>query len=105
MAGRVPKLYVDVGSAVKASDVLAGLEQDALAAQVDQAKAGLAAGEAKLAGSEAGARPSRVVRQPKAAAKTTNNPASRMPSLRSPAACRERDTDRRHVGCQMKQPD
>lgn len=54
--GRVEQLLVDVGSRVKAGDVLAELEQDNPALQALQATASLAAAEAKLAQVMAGGR-------------------------------------------------
>ncbi|MDP2660190.1 MAG: biotin/lipoyl-binding protein, partial [Dehalococcoidia bacterium] len=42
VGGRVMKLMVDVGSAVKEGDVLLELDKDAVAAQVAQAESGLA---------------------------------------------------------------
>lgn len=60
VAGRVTKLAVDIGSAVKAGDALLELDRDALEQQVAQAEAGLAAAQAKLDGLEAGPRDEQV---------------------------------------------
>jgi HlyD family secretion protein len=60
VSGRVLKVNVDVGSLVKAGDVLVELDHDATAAQVAQAEAGLAAAQARLAGLEAGPRAEQV---------------------------------------------
>jgi len=56
VAGRVMKLMVDVGSAVKEGEVLLELDKDTAAAQVAQAESGLAAAQAKLDGMLAGPR-------------------------------------------------
>ncbi len=55
-SGRIQKLLVDVGSSVKTGDPIAELDSDALKVQVSQAKANLAAAEAKLASMRAGSR-------------------------------------------------
>lgn len=60
VAGRVTRLHVDVGSAVQAGDLLVELDRDALAVQVAQAEAALAAAQAKLSGLEAGPRAEQV---------------------------------------------
>src|SRR4051794_21330496 len=60
VAGRVAAVMVDVGTAVKAGDVLAQLEQDAPALQAQQAQANLAAAQAKLAQVQASGRPDDV---------------------------------------------
>jgi HlyD family secretion protein len=60
VAGRVIKLNVDAGSAVKTGDVLLELDHDTLAAQVAQAEAGLQAAQAKLSSLKAGPRPEQV---------------------------------------------
>jgi RND family efflux transporter MFP subunit len=59
-SGRVQKVVVDVGSAVHTGDVLAELEQDSQAIQVLQARANLAAAQAKLATIQAGGKPDDV---------------------------------------------
>ena len=53
-AGRVQNVYVDVGSAVKAGDVLADLDSQTPALQLQQAQANTAAAEAKLGQLQAG---------------------------------------------------
>jgi multidrug efflux pump subunit AcrA (membrane-fusion protein) len=53
-AGRITRLNVNVGSQVKAGDVLAELERDSAENTVRQARAALAAAEAKLASVQAG---------------------------------------------------
>src|SRR6266571_1780161 len=53
-SGRVKSVLVDLGSPVKAGDVLAELEQDSPEIQVLQARANLAAAQAKLATIQAG---------------------------------------------------
>lgn len=60
LPGRIVKVNVDVGAAVKAGDVLIEMEQEALQAQVAQAEASLEAAEAKLAGLLAGPRAEQV---------------------------------------------
>lgn len=57
MQGKIAATYVDVGSIVHKGDVLAALSSGTLLAQLDGAKADLAAAEAKLADMVAGARP------------------------------------------------
>src|SRR6266542_4356679 len=59
-SGRVQKVNVDIGSPVHAGDVLAELEQDSPEIQVLQARANLAAAQAKLATIQAGAKPDDV---------------------------------------------
>ena len=59
-SGRVEKLYVDVGAAVKAGDPIADLDRTTAQLQVKQAEAGLAAARAKLAQMEAGPRAEQV---------------------------------------------
>jgi multidrug efflux pump subunit AcrA (membrane-fusion protein) len=59
-SGRVQHVLVDVGSPVHAGDLLAELEQDSPEIQVLQARANLAAAQAKLATIQAGARPDDV---------------------------------------------
>src|SRR5438067_6696091 len=59
-SGRVQRVLVDIGSPVHAGDVLAELEQDSPEIQVLQARANLAAAQAKLATIEAGAKPDDV---------------------------------------------
>src|SRR5919199_4660419 len=54
--GRVDRLLVDIGSRVQAGDTLAVLEQDSAQISVLQARASLAAAEAKLATMQGGAR-------------------------------------------------
>ena len=56
-SGRVQRVLVDLGSRVKAGDVVAELEQDSPEIQVLQARANLAAAQAKLATVQAGAKP------------------------------------------------
>jgi HlyD family secretion protein len=58
--GRVAEVMVEVGDTVEASDVLARLDTDRLALQVQQSRAGLASAEAQLAQLQAGARPEEV---------------------------------------------
>jgi HlyD family secretion protein len=58
--GRVAEVAVEVGSTVKAGDVLARLDTAQLALQVRQAQAGLAATEAQLAQLEAPPQPEQV---------------------------------------------
>src|SRR5438270_11909894 len=59
-SGRVQRVLVDIGSPVHAGDLLAELEQDSPEIQVLQARANLAAAQAKLATIEAGAKPDDV---------------------------------------------
>src|ERR1700694_1097105 len=59
-SGRVKSVLVDLGSPVKAGDVLAELEQHSPEIQVLQARANLAAAQAKLATIQAGAKPDDV---------------------------------------------
>jgi RND family efflux transporter MFP subunit len=59
-SGRVQRVLVDVGSPVHAGDVLAELEQESPEIQVLQARANLAAAQAKLSTVQAGARPDDV---------------------------------------------
>src|SRR4030081_2643402 len=59
-SGRVQSVLVDIGSSVHAGDVLAELEQDSPEIQVLQARANLAATQAKLATIQAGAKPDDV---------------------------------------------
>src|SRR5438105_10410069 len=56
-SGRVQKVLVDIGSAVHAGDVVAELEQDSPEIQVLQARANLAAAQAKLGTVQAGGQP------------------------------------------------
>ena len=58
--GRVQRVLVDIGSSVHAGDVVAELEQDSPEIAVLQARANLAAAQAKLATIQAGARPDDV---------------------------------------------
>jgi HlyD family secretion protein len=58
--GRVAEVMVEVGDEVEAGDVLARLDTDRLALQVQQSQAGLASAEAQLAQLQAGARPEEV---------------------------------------------
>ncbi len=58
--GQITTLNVQVGSAVKTGDVIAELDHAAQDAQVDQAQAGVAAAQAKLATIQAGPRPETV---------------------------------------------
>ena len=55
-SGRVQRVLVDVGTSVKAGDLIAELDRDAAQAQFDQARAALAQVAAKLAQVENGAR-------------------------------------------------
>src|SRR5437868_13431422 len=59
-SGRVQRMLVDIGSTVHAGDVVAELEQDSPEIAVLQARANLAAAQAKLATIQAGARPDDV---------------------------------------------
>src|ERR687886_906512 len=59
-SGRVQRVLVDVGSPVHAGDLLAELEQDSPEIQVLQARANLAAAQAKLATIQAGPKPDDV---------------------------------------------
>ena len=52
-SGIVKKLYVDAGDRVKKGQVLAELDREEISAQVEQARASLAASEASLTGSQA----------------------------------------------------
>src|SRR6266852_3303322 len=56
-SGRVKSVLVDIGSPVHAGDILAELEQDSPEIQMLQARANLAAAQAKLATIQAGAKP------------------------------------------------
>jgi len=58
--GRVAEVLVEVGDMVEAGDVLARLDSEQLALQVQQAEAALASAEARLAQLQAGARPEEV---------------------------------------------
>jgi RND family efflux transporter MFP subunit len=58
--GRVQRVLVDIGSSVHSGDVVAELEQDSPEIAVLQARANLAAAQAKLATIQAGARPDDV---------------------------------------------
>jgi multidrug efflux pump subunit AcrA (membrane-fusion protein) len=58
--GRVVEVAVKVGDAVETGDVLARLDTDRLALQVQQSQAALASVEAQLAQLHAGARPEEV---------------------------------------------
>jgi HlyD family secretion protein len=60
ISGRITKLNVDVGSQVKAGDVIAELDKAQLNAQVEQAQAGVDAANVKLQVIQAGARPEAV---------------------------------------------
>lgn len=60
VSGRVTKMAVEQGSAVNQGDVLLEIEKDALAAQVAQAEAGLAAAQARLDGLRAGPRAEQI---------------------------------------------
>ncbi len=59
-SGRIEKLLVDVGSRVKQGDPIAELDADALRAQVNQAKANLAAAQAKYTSMQSGPRSEQV---------------------------------------------
>ncbi len=56
-SGRIEKLLVDVGDAVKTGDVIAQMEKSSAKVQVQQAEASLASAKARLATIKAGARP------------------------------------------------
>ena len=58
--GRVAEVLVEVGDTVEAGDVLARLDSEQLALQVQQAEAALASAKAQLAQLQAGARPGEV---------------------------------------------
>jgi HlyD family secretion protein len=60
VSGRIVALKVDVGSTVKAGDVIAQLDPTTLNAQVEQAQAGVTVAGVKLAQIQAGARPEAV---------------------------------------------
>src|SRR5712692_7062307 len=60
ISGRITKLNVDVGSTVKAGDLIAELDKSTLNAQVGQAQAGVDAANVKLSQIQAGARPESV---------------------------------------------
>jgi HlyD family secretion protein len=60
ISGRITKLNVDVGSQVKAGDLVAQLDTTTLAAQVAQAQTGVDVANTKLAQIKAGARPETV---------------------------------------------
>ncbi|MHB1415045.1 MAG: efflux RND transporter periplasmic adaptor subunit [Chloroflexota bacterium] len=60
VAGRVRRLAVDVGSEVKAGDVVAEIDPSAYEIQLAQAKAAKAAAEARLASMEAGSRAEQI---------------------------------------------
>ncbi|MBI2941066.1 MAG: efflux RND transporter periplasmic adaptor subunit [Chloroflexi bacterium] len=60
VAGRIEKLSVEVGSAVKAGEVIAELERATLETQVAQAEAAVGVAEAKLAAMRNGPRPELV---------------------------------------------
>jgi HlyD family secretion protein len=60
ISGRITKLTVDVGSTVKAGDLIAELDKSTLNAQISQAVAGLAAANVKLDQVKAGARPETI---------------------------------------------
>src|SRR5438132_11723772 len=59
-SGRVQTVLVDIGTPVHTGDVLATLEQDSPEIQVLQARANLAAAQAKLGTVQAGAKPDDV---------------------------------------------
>jgi HlyD family secretion protein len=59
-SGRIEQLLVDVGSRVKKGDVIAQLDSASLKAQVSQARANLAAAEAKYAGMKSGSRDEQI---------------------------------------------
>jgi RND family efflux transporter MFP subunit len=59
-SGRVEKLYVDVGAALKAGDPIADLDRTTAQLQLKGAEAGLAAARARLAQMEAGPRAEQV---------------------------------------------
>ena len=60
VSARTTELLVNEGDQVTAGQVIAKLDTKELAAQVDQAKANLAAAQAKLAGLQAGSRPQQI---------------------------------------------
>ncbi|HEX2924380.1 MAG TPA: efflux RND transporter periplasmic adaptor subunit, partial [Chloroflexota bacterium] len=59
-SGRIEQLLVDVGSKVKKGDVIAQLDSASLKAQVSQARANLAAAQAKYAGMKSGSRDEQI---------------------------------------------
>jgi HlyD family secretion protein len=61
MVGRIDELRVDVGSEVKAGDIIAIIEHSSLDAQLQQAEAARLVTEARLAQIEAGARSEAIV--------------------------------------------
>ena len=61
VSARVEELLVNEGDQVQAGQVIAKLESKELEAQYLQAKANLAAAEAKLAGLKAGSRPQQIL--------------------------------------------
>ncbi len=65
-SGRIEQLLVDVGSRVKKGDVIAQLDTASLKAQVSQARANLAAAQAKYASMKSGSRDEQIA-QAKAA--------------------------------------
>ncbi len=60
VSGRIVKLNVDLGSAVKKGDVIAEVEHTEVDAQMEQAKANLSAAQARLATVQAQGRPESV---------------------------------------------
>lgn len=60
VSGRITRLAVDVGSEVKAGDVIAEIDAAGYEIQVAQAEAALAAAEAQVAAMEAGSRPEQL---------------------------------------------
>ena len=59
-SGRVEKLNVDVGSKVKAGDVIAELDKDTTSLAIRQAEAQLLSAQARLETMKAGARPEAI---------------------------------------------
>ncbi|MCL4534204.1 MAG: efflux RND transporter periplasmic adaptor subunit [Bacteroidetes bacterium] len=86
--GRIQKIYVDVGSAVKQGDLIAELDHATLDAQVLQAQANVASAQSKLETVQAGARPDDVAaaQAAVAAAQARLNTASQGPSSADLAA-------------------
>lgn len=66
-AGQLEEVYVNEGDTVQADQVIARIDSAGPAAQVEQARANLAAAQAKLAGLKAGNRPQQVAQTEAAA--------------------------------------
>ena len=60
VGGRIKRLAVDIGDEVKAGDVIAELDPSAYELQLAQARAALAAAEARVATMKAGSRPEQI---------------------------------------------